>query len=154
MKLALIWLALAAHATAHATAQADPAWEVNGIRLEAAQVERLADDLAGRTVSAVTEKVSDLRLQDGQRERLRAIYRAVALETYERVIPVVQDPALDAEAKQERVRALVLEGQRASHEQITNVLDARQMALYTDWETTQVAAFQSRRLDRRRTRSR
>jgi hypothetical protein len=154
MKLALVWLVLAAHATAHATAHADPAWEVNGIRLEAAQVERLADDLAGRTVSAVTEKVADLRLADGQRERLRAIYRAVALDTYERVIPVVQDEALDAEAKQERVRALVLEGQRASHEQITNVLDARQMALYTDWETTQVAAFQSRRLDRRRTRSR
>jgi hypothetical protein len=154
MKLALVWLVLAAHATAHATAHADPAWEVNGIRLEAAQVERLADDLAGRTVSAVTEKVADLRLADGQRERLRAIYRAVALDTYERVIPVVQDEALDAEAKQERVRALVLEGQRASHEQITGVLDARQMALYADWENTQVAAFQSRRLDRRRTRSR
>lgn len=154
MKLALVCLVLAAHATAHATAYADPAWEVNGIRLEAAQVERLADDLAGRTVSAVTEKVADLRLADGQRERLHAIYRAVALDTYARVIPVVQDQELDAEAKQERVRALVLEGQRASHDQIVGVLDARQMALYSDWEKTQVAAFQSRRLDRRRTRSR
>lgn len=154
MNFVLVWLVLAVHATAHATAHADPAWEVNGIRLEASQVERLADDLAGRTVLAVTEKVADLRLADDQRERLHAIYRAVALETYARVIPVVQDGALDAEAKQQRVRALVLEGQRASHEQIAGVLDARQMALYADWEKTQVAAFQSRRLDRRRTRSR
>ncbi len=150
MSLALFALALALHAAAHA----DPAWEVNGIRLEASQVERLADDLAARTVSAVTQKVAGLGLADGQRERLLAIYRAVALDTYARVIPVVQDAALDDAARQERVRALVLEGQRASHERIAGVLDARQMELYAKWEETQVAAFQSRRLDRRRTRSR
>ncbi len=150
MSVALVWLVLAAHAAAHA----DPVWEVNGIRLESPQVERLADDLASRTLAAVSEKVADLRLADGQRERLHAIYRTVALDTYARVVPVVQDAALDATAKQERVRTLVLEGQRASHDQIQGVLDERQMALYADWETAQVAAFQSRRLDRRRSRSR
>jgi len=147
------WLALLALVIPLA-GRAEGAWEVNGIRLEAAQVERLADDLAGRTLDAVMANVADLELAPPQRERMRAIYRTTALDVYGRAIPVIQDASLTEEAKRERVRELALEGQRKSHEELASVLDARQLAAYSEWEDAQVAAFRSRRLDGRRRGSR
>jgi hypothetical protein len=135
-------------------ARAEGAWEVNGIRLEPAQVERLADDLAARTLEAVVTSVAGIDLREPQRERMHSIYRATALEVYGRVIPVVQDDELAEDAKRARVRELVLEGQRKSHDQIAEVLDAGQLEAYSAWERAQVEAFQSRRLDRRRRGSR
>jgi hypothetical protein len=135
-------------------ARAEGAWEVNGIRLEPAQVERLADDLAARTLDAVVANVAGIDLREPQRDRMRAIYRTTALEVYGRVIPVVQDDALAEDVKRARVRELVLEGQRKSHDQIAEVLDADQLDAYSTWEQVQVEAFQSRRLDRRRRGSR
>jgi hypothetical protein len=129
-------------------------WELHGIRLEPAEVERLADDLAARTLEAVVANVADLGLEDAQRERMRAIYRATALDVYGRVIPVIQDASLSEEARRARVRELALGGQRKSHAELTAVLDARQLAAYSAWEDAQVAAFQSRRLDGRRRGSR
>jgi hypothetical protein len=135
-------------------ARAEGAWEVNGIRLEPAQVERLADDLAARTVDSVVANVARLELTPPQRERMHAIYRETALDVYGRVIPVVKDRALDPEAKRARVRELVLEGQRRSHAELAAVLDARQLEAYSAWERVQVDAFRSRRLDSRRRGSR
>jgi hypothetical protein len=135
-------------------AAAQTPWEVNGIRLEPAQVERLADDLAARTLDAVVTNVAGLNLGESQRDRMHEIYRATALDVYGRVIPVIEDGELSEQAKRERVRELALEGQRKSHDELASVLDARQLALYSTWEAAQVEAFRSRRLDGRRRRSR
>jgi hypothetical protein len=123
-------------------------WEINGIRLEPGQVERLADDIAERTVAAVEAGVADLALHDGQRQEMRAIYREVALDVYGEVVREVARSDLGDAEKEARVRELVLAGQRRSHQRLESVLDARQMTLYAAWEDKQVAAFQNRRLDR------
>ena len=139
---------------AHAQAPADGArvWEINGIRLEPAQVERLADDMAGRTVVAVQEKVPEIALRDGQAEQMRGVYRTVALDVFAEVVTeVAQADRSDAE-KEARVRELVLEGQRRSHDALVAVLDERQLGLYTAWEDRQVDAFKSRRWNDRRRR--
>lgn len=133
-------------------AQSARVWEVNGIRLEADQVERLADDIAERTVRAVEAKVADLALTEAQRPSLREIYRSVALDVYGQVVDeVARDDRSDAQ-KQDRVRELVLEGQQRSHARAARVLDARQLELYSAWEDEQVEAFKSRRWERRRRR--
>ena len=151
--LAALWLAWAA-----ASAQADPAptrtWEVNGIRLEPGQVERLAADMAGRTLEAVETRVPDIALADGQREQMLEIYRKVSLGVYDRVVDVVAREDLDDSAKESQVRELVLAGQRESHALLEKVLDARQLELYSEWESRQVEAFKSKRWERRKRRRR
>ncbi|MFQ5514694.1 MAG: hypothetical protein ACE5FG_09665 [Myxococcota bacterium] len=135
-------------------ARAERVWEVNGIRLEADQVDRLADELAERTVQAVLEKVEGLDLSEAQRKQMHEIYRDVALDVYERVVEVIEDDSLGDAEKEERARELALEGQRRSHARLEAVLSDPQMALYSRWEHEQVDAFQSRRLDSRRRRRR
>lgn len=128
------------------------AWEVDGIRLERDQVERLAAEMADRTVRAVEEKVGGIALTDGQRPAMHEIYRDVALDVYRDVVEVVAREDIDDRQKEERVRELVLAGQRRSHESLRAVLDDRQMALYSAWEAAQIEAFKSRRWSRGRRR--
>lgn len=144
--LALLLLALApAAALAQSAGNGARVWEINGIRLESAQIERLADDMAARTVAAVQEKIPEIALRDGQAEQMRGIYRGVALDVFEEVVAeVARADRSDAE-KEERVRELVLAGQTRSHGELVSVLDERQLGLYTAWEDRQVAAFKSRR---------
>lgn len=138
--------------TAQSPADAPRVWEINGIRLEPAQVERLADDMASRTVSAVEEKVPGIDLRDTQLEQMRGIYRGVALDVFAGVVvEVARSDRTDAE-KETRVRELVLEGQSRSHAELGAVLDSRQLALYTAWEDRQVEAFKTRRWNDRRRR--
>jgi predicted alpha-1,6-mannanase (GH76 family) len=143
---------LARIASAQAPEDGARVWEINGIRLEPAQVERLADDMAGRTVAAVEEKIPDIALRDGQAEQMRSVYRGVALDVFAEVVTeVARTDQTDAE-KETRVRELVLAGQTRSHGALVSVLDERQLALYTTWEDRQVAAFKSRRWNDRRRR--
>jgi hypothetical protein len=137
---------------ARAPGQREPerAWEVDGIRLERGQVERLAEELAERTVRAVEESVEGIALDEGQRPAMQGIYRTVALDVYGDVIRVVEHDGLQDHEKEVRVRELVLAGQRRSHDLLGSVLDERQMRLYSEWEREQVEAFQSQRWDRRR----
>jgi hypothetical protein len=127
-------------------------WEIDGVRLEPAQVERLADDMATRTVNAVEAKVAGLDLRDGQAEAIRGVYRAVALDVFAEVVKEVARADVSDAEKEARVRELVLAGQKRSHAELARVLDPRQLALYSAWEDRQVAAFQSRRLGERRRR--
>ncbi len=139
-------------ATAQSEAAAARVWEINGIRLEPAQIERLADDMAGRTVDAVREKIPAIALRDGQAEQMRAVYRGVALDVFSDVVrEVARDDRTDAE-KEARVRELVLAGQGRSHAELASVLDARQLGLYAAWEDRQVEAFKSRRWNDRKRR--
>ncbi len=140
-------------AATHAGAE-ERTWEINGVRLESGQVERLADDLAERTVESVDRNIEDLRLGSGQRKEMREIYRAVALDVYAEVIEVIEREDLDEDARREQVRELALAGQRRSSARLESVLDARQMELYSAWAADQVTSFESRRLDVRRRRRR
>ena len=146
-------LSLLARLAAAQTAGAAPrVWEIDGVRLEPAQVERLADDMAGRTVRAVQEKIPGIALREGQSEAMRAIYRRVALDVFAEVVrEVARTDRSDAE-KEARAHELVLAGQGRSHAALVSVLDAQQLALYTAWEDRQVEAFKSRRWDERRRR--
>jgi len=140
-------------------APADPepaprAWEVNGIRLEPGQVERLARDMAERTVAAVETRVDGIALSDEQRTGMLEIYRSVSLGVYDRVVDVVSHEELDDSTKESQVRELVLAGQRDSHTRLEKLLDARQLALYSAWEDRQVEAFKSKRWERRKRRGR
>lgn len=137
-----------------ALARAERVWEVNGIRLDSGQVERLADDMAIRTLEAVERAVGGIELRDDQRARMREIYREVSLDVYEKVVEVIEGDDLSDDAKEERVRALALEGQQRSRKLLSAVLDEEQMDLYSKWADEQVEAFQSRRLDSRRRRRR
>jgi hypothetical protein len=151
--LALALFGLAARfASAQAATTTPRVWEINGIRLEPAQVERLADDMAGRTVTAVQEKIPAIALRDGQAEQMRAVYRSVALDVFAEVVTEVARPDQTDAQKEARVRELVLAGQTRSHAQLTSVLDADQLALYTAWEDRQVDAFKNRRWNDRRRR--
>lgn len=152
--LAALWLAAAPSAHADPAAAPTRTWEVNGIRLEPGQVERLAVDMAKRTVEAVESKLPEIALADAQRERMLEIYRSVSLGVYDRVVDVVAQRDLTDSAKEERVRELVLAGQRESHGLLEKVLDARQLGLYSAWESKQVEAFRSKRWDRRKRRRR
>jgi hypothetical protein len=144
---------LATEADAQAPAPAAVrTWEIDGIRLEPSQVERLADDMAGRTVRAVQTRVPDLALAPDQQTRMREVYRTVALDVFAEVVKEVARTDLSDADKEARVRALVLAGQKRSHGELAAVLDARQLALYSKWEDAQVAAFESRRLGERRRR--
>jgi hypothetical protein len=138
---------LIALAAAAAAAAAPPGrvWEVNGIRLEAEQVDRLADDIARQTVEAV-RRVEGLALRDGQDRALLAVYRDVALEVYDRAVGVVNRSDLDDAAKEDQVKTLVLNGQRRSTAYVKRILDPAQYAVYSAWEDRQVEAFRARGL--------
>jgi hypothetical protein len=138
-------LALAALGGGPAHAQAARVWEVNGIRLEAAQVERLATDIARQTVVAV-ERLDGLALRGEQGRALESIYHAVALDTYDRVVRVVNRADLADAAKETEVKRLVIAGQEHSSVRVAEVLDAGQYATYRAWEEKQVEAFRSRGL--------
>jgi hypothetical protein len=139
-----VLLALAAFA-GPAAAESARVWEVNGIRLEAAQVERLADDIARQTVAAV-ERQPGLALRAEQAQALEGIYRAVALDTYDAVVAVVNRGDLDDAAKESEVKGLVIAGQERSTVRVAEVLDAAQYETYRAWEARQVAAFRERGL--------
>jgi hypothetical protein len=140
-------------------AQAQPAparvWELNGVRLEAGQVERLASDIAHQTVAAV-ERQPGIGLHPDQASQLEGIYHTVALDTYDRVIAVVNRSDLDDAAKEAEVKRLVIAGQQRSTARVAEILDAAQYATYRAWEEKQVQAFQERGLwsDGRRARGR
>jgi hypothetical protein len=150
--LALSLLVVVARIAGAQAAAAPRVWEINGIRLEPAQVERLADDMAGRTVVAVQEKVPELALRDGQAERMRGVYRSVALDVFAEVVSEVARADRTDSEKEARVRELVLAGQSRSHAELVSVLVERQLALYSAWEERQVEAFKSRRWNDRRRR--
>jgi hypothetical protein len=120
-------------------------WEVNGIRLEAAQVERLADDIARQTVAAV-RRVQGLELHDGQDRALEAVYRDAALEVYDQAVAVVNRADLGDAEKEEQVKALVLNGQLRSTAYAERILDPDQYRVYRAWEDRQVDAFKKRGL--------
>lgn len=143
-KVLLVILAALASASPSA-AQTARVWEVNGIRLEAAQVERLATDIARQTVAAV-ERQPGLALRPGQGAALEAIYHEVALDTYDQVVAVVNRSDLADAAKEAEVKRLVVAGQERSTLRVATVLDAAQYETYRAWETKQVAAFEQRGL--------
>jgi hypothetical protein len=143
-------LALGALTLASALAAgADPAprrvWEVNGIRLEASQVERLADDIARQTVEAV-HRLDGLELHDGQERALRTLYRDVALEVYDQAVAIVNREDLADAAKEQQVKDLVLNGQARSTAYARRILDARQYEIYRAWEDRKVEEFRRRGL--------
>jgi hypothetical protein len=150
--LALL-LALAAIGGGPAHAQAARVWEVNGIRLEQAQVERLATDIARQTVVAV-ERLDGLGLRPEQSEALETIYRTVALDTYDQVVQVVNREDLADAAKEAEVKRLVIAGQEHSTVRVADVLDADQYATYRVWEQKQVESFRQRGLWSRERRGR
>lgn len=143
-RVLLFGLALAAADPGRALAESR-VWEVNGVRLEPAQVERLASDIAAQTV-VVVERLEGLGLRDGQGEALEAIYRDVALDTYDRVVAVVNRDDLDDATKEAEVKRLVIAGQERSTARVAEILDAVQYATYRAWEERQVEAFRERGL--------
>jgi uncharacterized membrane protein affecting hemolysin expression len=142
---AVLLLLLAVLGRGPAFAQAARVWEVNGIRLEAAQVERLASDIAEQTVVAVG-RLAGLALRAEQSQALESIYHAVALDTYDEVVRVVNREDLAEAAKEAEVKRLVIEGQEHSSARVAEVLDAGQYAAYRAWEQKQVEAFRQRGL--------
>lgn len=140
-----VLLALAALGRAPAHAQSARVWEVNGIRLEAPQVERLASDIARQTRVAV-ERLDGLALRPEQGPALESIYHAVALDTYAEVVRVVNRDDLTDATKEAEVKRLVIAGQERSTTQVAEVLDAEQYTTYHAWEQRQVAAFRERGL--------
>ena len=129
-------------------AGADPAgrvWEVNGVRLEAAQVDRLAGDIARQTVAAV-RRVDGLTLHGEQEVALEAVYRDAALDVYDRAVAIVNRSDLSDAAKEEEVKTLVLNGQLRSTAYAQRILDPDQYRIYRAWEDQQVEAFKKRGL--------
>ena len=115
------------------------------MRLEAGQVERLASDIARQTVAAV-ERQPGRPASRAAASALEGIYHAVALDTYDRVVAVVNRSELDDAAKEAEVKRLVIAGQERSSAQVAEVLDAAQYARYRAWEEKQVKAFRERGL--------
>ena len=140
--LALLLAALLAPLGSAAQARV---WEVNGVRLEASQVERLASDIARQTVDAV-ERQPGLALREEQARSLEALYYSVALDTYDRVVVVVNQDGLDDAAKEAEVKRLVIAGQERSSGRVAEILDPAQYATYRAWEQKQVEAFRQRGL--------
>jgi hypothetical protein len=141
-----LWLALALLASTQAAA--DPAsrvWEVNGVRLEAEQVERLAGDVARQTVEAV-RRVEGLSLEDGQDRALERVYRETALEVYDGAVDVVNRDDLPDAEKEQQVKRLVLNGQKRSTAYVRKILAPPQYEVYRAWEERQIEAFERRGL--------
>jgi len=74
---------------------------------------------------------------------MREIYRRVSVEVFDAMVPVVEREDLSDAAKEDAVRALVLDGQTRSHAALQSVLDADQMQRYSRWEKGQVDAYRS-----------
>lgn len=129
--------------TNHATPR--EAWEVNGIRLEPEQVERLAQNVAKQTVLAV-EKVEGLTPSVEQRARLETIYYQTALRVYEQAVKVVARTDLNDHDKETQIIHLVLDGQTQSTRQVETLLAPAQYQIYRNWETRQIEAFKTRGL--------
>jgi hypothetical protein len=140
--LSLLLLGVLAPALGAAQARV---WEVNGVRLEAAQVERLARDIASQTVAAV-ERQPGLELSREQAGALESIYHAAALDTYDGVVAVVNRSDVDDAAKEAEVKRLVLAGQERSSARVAGVLAPAQYEAYRAWEQKQVEAFRRRGL--------
>ena len=140
--LALLLLALLAPAGSAAQARV---WEVNGVRLEASQVERLASDIARQTVAAV-ERQPGLALRPEQASALESVYHGVALDTYDRVVDVVNQDGLEDAAKEAEVKRLVIAGQERSSARVAEILDPAQYETYRAWEQKQVESFRQRGL--------
>ena len=121
------------------------AWEVNGIRLEPAQVDRLSENVAKQTVLTV-EKLEGLSLNDSQRMQLEDIYRRTALRVYEQAVQVVAREDLDDKTKESQIIDLVLNGQTYSTRQVETVLAEDQYKIYRAWELRQIEAFKTRGL--------
>ena len=153
MRCALALLMLGLLAPIGSAAQARPprlaagsrVWEVNGVRLEASQVERLAADIARQTVAAV-ERQPGLALRPEQADSLESVYRGVALDTYDRVVAVVNESDLDDAAKEAEVKRLVIAGQERSSGRVAEILDPSQYETYRAWEQKQVESFRQRGL--------
>lgn len=120
-------------------------WEVNGVRLEASQVERLAGDIARQTVAAV-ERQPGLALRPEQARLLESVYHGVALDTYDHVVAVVNQDGLDDAAKEAEVKRLVIAGQERSSGRVAEILDPAQYETYRAWEQKQVESFRQRGL--------
>ena len=120
-------------------------WEVNGVRLEASQVERLAGDIARQTVAAV-ERQPGLALRPEQASALESVYHSVALDTYDQVVGVVNQDGLDDAAKEAEVKRLVIAGQERSSGRVAEILDPAQYETYRAWEQKQVESFRQRGL--------
>jgi hypothetical protein len=144
-RVLLLGLALAALDPGPAAAETARVWEVNGIRLEPAQVERLASDIASQTVRAVG-RLEGLALREEQSDALEGAYREVALDTYDQVVAVVNRDDLSDAAKETEVKRLVIEGQERSSLRVGEILDGAQYATYRAWEERQVDAFRERGL--------
>ena len=115
------------------------------MRLEASQVERLASDIARQTVVAV-ERQPGLELRPEQASALECLYHEVALDTYDRVVAVVNRSDLDDAAKEAEVKRLVIAGQERSTGRVAEILDPAQYETYRAWEQKQVESFQERGL--------
>jgi hypothetical protein len=140
--LALLVLVLLAPVGSVAQARV---WEVNGVRLEASQVERLAGDIARQTVAAV-ERQPGLALRPEQAGALESVYHSVALDTYDRVVAVVNQDGVDDAAKEAEVKRLVIAGQERSSGRVAEILDPAQYETYRAWEQKQVESFRQRGL--------
>jgi hypothetical protein len=140
--LALVLLGALAPALGAAQARV---WEVNGVRLEPAQVERLARDIASQTVAAVARQPG-VELSPEQAAALESIYHVVALGTYDQVVATVNRGDLGDAAKEAEVKRLVIEGQERSSARVAGVLAPAQYEAYRAWEQRQVEAFRSRGL--------
>ncbi len=141
------------HVGTAASAEGRRVWEVNGIRLEEGEVERLAHDIARQTVVAV-ERVEGVELRSPQPELLEDIYYEVALKVYGSAVDIVTRDGIGDDVKEERVKRLVLAGQERSTVRVSEVLDAAQYSAYRAWEKRQVEAFRRRGLWSSRRRAR
>jgi len=145
MRAALLFLSILAAGAAGADPAAPRVWEVNGIRLEAAQVERLSGDIARQTVEAV-RRVDGLTLRDGQDRALEQVYLDTALDVYDRAVAIVNRSDLGDAAKEQQVKELVLNGQRRSTAYVKKILAPEQYDVYSAWEARQIEAFERRGL--------
>jgi hypothetical protein len=142
MKRLALLLAVVCAASARAEGRV---WEVNGVRLEAAQVERLAGDIARQTVAAV-QRLPEVALRPEQAPALEAVYRETALDVYGDVVDVVNRTDLSDAQKEALVKERVLAGQDRSSARIARLLSTDQYAAYRAWEARQIAAFRERGL--------
>lgn len=145
MRTALYIVVSLALATPGATEPSGRVWEINGIRLEEDQVERLASDIARSTVLAV-ERLEGMAVHEHQVPELEKIYHDVALGVYGDCIDIVNRTDLKDGEKESLVTLRVIAGQERSTLLVERVLDPGQYETYRAWEIHQVEAFRKRGL--------